>query len=63
MRQKPEGPNGELTAEQRRRAAYYALNSMAAALGEDDEKVVNLLDKMKRGFSSPQPKLDKNKKQ
>lgn len=50
MRQRPEGPNGELTAEQRRRAAYYAINTMAATLGDDDEKTQNLLDKMKLGF-------------
>jgi hypothetical protein len=61
MRQRPEGPEGEITAEQRRRAAYYALNTMAATLGEDDEKVQNLLDKMKLGFSSPKPDMNKDK--
>jgi hypothetical protein len=50
MKQKPEGQDGEITAEQRRRAAYYALNTMAVSLGEDDEKVSNLLDKMRLGF-------------
>lgn len=61
MRQRPEGPEGEITAEQRRRAAYYALNTMAVTLGEDDEKVQNLLDKMKLGFSSPKPDVNKDK--
>ena len=50
MKQKPEGQDVEITAEQRRRAAYYALNTMAVSLGEDDEKVSNLLDKMRLGF-------------
>lgn len=59
MQQKPEGPDGKYTAEQRRRAAYYALNTMAAGLGDDDEKTQNLLDKMRRGFSTPKPKKNK----
>lgn len=56
MRQTPEGPDGELTAEQRRRAAYYALNTMAISLGEDEEKVSDLLDKMRLGFRTIRPK-------
>jgi hypothetical protein len=63
MKQKPEGQDGEITAEQRRRATYYALNTMAATLGEDDEKVQNLLDKMKLGFSSPKSNVNKDKQQ
>ena len=59
MKQKPEGQDGEITAEQRRRAAYYALTTIAVSLGEDDEKVSNLLDKMRLGFrTTPAKKTD-----
>lgn len=54
MQQIPEGEDGRLTNEQRRRAVHYAFD-LIAGFADDSSDNKKLADLMKRGFKSSPP--------
>lgn len=54
MQQIPEGEDGRLTNEQRRRAVHYAFD-LIAGFADDSSDNKKLADLMKRGFKSSAP--------